>query len=104
YAGASSVGWPARPNGVDFPNSGRAPLGWPSETCRGVQIGPGATALTRIPRGASCWASPLVKLLMADLVGAWWTRVGEGSYAWIELEVTIVAPAGRCARAALEIR
>src|SRR5688500_14515866 len=70
YAGASSAGWPARPRGVFLPNSGRASFGWPLLTCSGVQIGPGATALTRMPLGASCWARPLVKLLMLAFVVA----------------------------------
>jgi hypothetical protein len=35
---------------------------------RGVQTGPGATALTRIPLGVSSWATPLVKFTMAALV------------------------------------
>lgn len=34
----------------------------------GVQTGPGATALTRIPRGSSWLASALVKAWMAPLV------------------------------------
>ena len=36
----------------------------------GVQIGPGATALTRMPRSATSCASPLVNVLMAPLVAA----------------------------------
>ena len=32
-------------------------LSAPPETCSGVQIGPGATPLTRMPFGASCLAS-----------------------------------------------
>jgi hypothetical protein len=37
---------------------------------RGVQIGPGATAFTRIPRSASSCDRFLVKLTMAALVEA----------------------------------
>jgi hypothetical protein len=36
----------------------------------GVQIGPGATALTRMPRCATSWAKPLVNVLIAPLVAA----------------------------------
>jgi hypothetical protein len=36
----------------------------------GVQIGPGATALTRMPRSMVSCASPLVKLTIAPLVAA----------------------------------
>jgi hypothetical protein len=36
----------------------------------GVQMGPGATALTRIPRSATYCDSPRVKLRMAALVVA----------------------------------
>lgn len=44
--------------------------GWPSDTCSGVHTGPGATALTRMPRGARSCASALVKPLMANVVDA----------------------------------
>jgi hypothetical protein len=36
----------------------------------GVQIGPGATALTRMPRSASSWARPAVKFWIAPFVVA----------------------------------
>jgi hypothetical protein len=36
----------------------------------GVHTGPGATAFTRIPFGASCWASALVKFRIAALLVA----------------------------------
>jgi hypothetical protein len=38
-------------------------------TTRGVQTGPGATQLTRIPRSIKRWASPLVKVTIAPLSG-----------------------------------
>jgi hypothetical protein len=44
--------------------------GWPPTTCNGVQTGPGATTLTRIPFGATCWASAFEKVLIAALVEA----------------------------------
>jgi hypothetical protein len=52
-AGASSTCCPARPSGTLCPNFGNLSLGCPSETGSGVQIGPGATALTLMVRGAS---------------------------------------------------
>jgi hypothetical protein len=36
----------------------------------GVQIGPGATALTRMPRSATSWARPFVNVLIAPFVAA----------------------------------
>ncbi len=39
-------------------------------TTSGVQTGPGATQLTRMPRSISSWASPFVKVTMAPLVAA----------------------------------
>jgi hypothetical protein len=57
YAGASSAGWPARPSGVDSPKLSIF------SSCMvagmsGVQIGHGATALTRIPLAPTICASP----------------------------------------------
>ena len=39
-------------------------------TTSGVQIGPGATALTRMPRSATSCARPFVNVLIAPLVAA----------------------------------
>ena len=67
YAGASSTGWPALPIGVSVPNVviySAEKL----EGCRGVHIGPGATALTFIPWEISERASDLVNVTIAPLV------------------------------------
>src|SRR5215210_142012 len=66
--GAISAGWAGRPSGVFSPNSGSLSGGWPPAVCSGVQTGPGATTLTRMPFGASCWARALEKVLIAALV------------------------------------
>ena len=50
--------------------NGSASFGWPPETCSGVQNGPGATTLTRMPFGASCCARPLLNVLIAAFVVA----------------------------------
>ena len=54
---ASSAGWPGRFIGVLPPNFSSFCMVAPPETCSGVQIGPGATPLTRMPFSASCLAS-----------------------------------------------
>ncbi len=51
----------------------------PQATCNGVQIGPGATALTRMPRSANCAASPLVRFANAALVAAYCSKLVVGS-------------------------
>ena len=40
------------------------------EGMRGVQMGPGATAFTRMPLSANIWARPPVKFWMAPFVVA----------------------------------
>ena len=67
YAPASSAGWPARPSGVLRPNSGSL-SGQPVGGMSGVQIGPGATAFTRMPRGPSSSASAFVNATSAAFV------------------------------------
>lgn len=59
-APAISTGCPARPR-KDFVSNSITPpsVGWPPAGCSGVHTGPGATALTRMPRGASCVDRPL---------------------------------------------
>jgi len=69
YAVANSAGWPARFIGTCFPKFVTASSGM-VEGISGVQIGPGATALTRMPLPASIWASPPVKFWIAPLVVA----------------------------------
>jgi hypothetical protein len=53
---AHSHGLPARPSGVSVPKLATLSAG-KVEGISGVQIGPGATELTRMPSSASCWAS-----------------------------------------------
>ena len=66
YAGASSAGCAARPIDVSLdPNSGSVSGSTLRVTCSAVQVGPGATTLTRVPCGMSCWASPFERLLIA---------------------------------------
>src|SRR5690606_40435491 len=68
-AGATSAGCPARPSGVSCPNFSIFSSGWVAG-CSGVQIGPGATAFTRMPRGPSSAARLTVRLLIAAFVAA----------------------------------
>ena len=69
YAGASSSGCAARFIGLSAPNlpafSAVSPL---SDGLSGVHTGPGATALTRIPRSSRSIASDFVKALTAPFV------------------------------------
>lgn len=68
-APASSAGWPGRPNGVSLPKASTFPGGM-VEGMSGVQIGPGATLFTRMPRSPSSCARPALKLATAPLVVA----------------------------------
>ncbi len=70
------------------------------EGMSGVQIGPGATAFTRMPSGASNCARPLVKLAIAPFVAAYASNCGDGSSAWIDVVLMIDAPGFMCAAAA----
>ena len=70
YAGACSTGWLVRPSHELEPKPSSFSGGCPSVTCNGVHTGPGATAFTRIPRGARSWASALVNPLIPNLVVA----------------------------------
>jgi hypothetical protein len=67
----------------------------------GVQTGPGATALTRIPCGARSCASDMVKVAMAPLVVAYGSSVGNGVIASTELVLMIDPPGRMCGTAAL---
>jgi len=58
------------PFGVLAPNCGNLLSGCPPVTCSGVHTGPGATAFTRMPFGASCFAKPLANTKIAPLVAA----------------------------------
>ena len=54
-AGATSLGCPGRPSVLDLPKRSTF-SGGKDAGINGVQIGPGATPLTRIPRGANLCA------------------------------------------------
>ena len=64
------MGWPGRPIGVFLPKSFNLSGEAPPDGLSGVQIGPGATALTRIPCSARSSASALVKATIPPLVVA----------------------------------
>ena len=66
--GATSLGWPGRPIGVSFPKSLTSSGGWPPNGLSGVQIGPGATALTRMPSLTRFCDSDRVNAVIAPLV------------------------------------
>jgi hypothetical protein len=69
YAGASSSGCAGRPIGLFAPNFATPSGGKPSsDGFSGVQTGPGATALTRMPRSMSDCASVFVNALIAPFV------------------------------------
>src|SRR5690606_12195002 len=67
--GATSAGWPALPMGASVPNSATC-LGLKVEGISGVQMGPGATAFTRIPFFINAAESERVKETKAPLVAA----------------------------------
>jgi hypothetical protein len=64
---ATSSGSPARPSGVSEPNVATS-FAEKVDGIRGVQIGPGATALTRIFFSANACESERVKAMIAPLV------------------------------------
>ena len=65
--GATSLGWPGRFIGVSVPNFATC-LASNEAGMSGVQIGPGATAFTRMPRSTSSCDIDRVKARMAPLV------------------------------------
>src|SRR5690606_4746135 len=75
YTGAISAGWPGRPSGVLVPNFSWSGIVLGSN---GVQIGPGATAFTRIPVFSSknCCARLEVEFWIAALLAASGSNVG----------------------------
>src|SRR5215213_7293059 len=97
---ANSLGWPARPRGVSWPKLFTFSSGM-VEGIKGVQIGPGATALTRIPLLPSIWARPAVKLETAPLVEAYARSMGLGLSDWIEVVLMMDDPGSMCGTAAL---
>ena len=69
YAEASSAGWAGLFIGVCLPKLRTASSGR-VDGMSGVQTGPGATALARIPFSARSWANPAVKFWIAPFVVA----------------------------------
>src|SRR3954454_24074544 len=69
YAGASSAGCAGLPVGFDSPKCAAA-SGVVVDVISGVQTGPGATALTRMPRSISSFERPFVKVTIAPFVEA----------------------------------
>ena len=67
----------------------------------GVQIGPGATELTRMPFSPSSWARLAEKLAIAALVAAYGARVGTGMSEFTEELPMIEEPGPMCGTAAL---
>jgi hypothetical protein len=65
--GAISSGWPGRPSGTSEPKVSISFDG-KVDGMSGVQIGPGATPLTRMPLSASACESERVKAVIAPLV------------------------------------
>src|SRR5688500_13655244 len=59
----------------------------------GVQIGPGATLLTRMPSGPSIWARLAQKFAMAALVAAYGASCGDGMSELTD-ELPIIAEPG----------
>jgi len=66
-AGATSSGSPGLPSVVSLPNDATLSAG-NVDGISGVQIGPGATALTRIPRSAKAFDKERVNATMAPFV------------------------------------
>ena len=69
YAGASSAGCAGRPVGFVSPNVETSSAGI-VEAISGVHTGPGATALTRMPRSISSFERPFVNVTIAPFVVA----------------------------------
>src|ERR687893_1584633 len=97
---ANSLGWPARPSGVSLPKLFTFSSGM-VEGISGVQIGPGATAFTRIPLLPSIWAKPAVKLETAPLVEAYAKSIGLGLSDWMEVVLMMDDPGRMWGTAAL---
>src|SRR5919202_7078721 len=68
----------------------------------GVQIGPGATLLARMPFSAYICARLAVKLAMPALVMAYGASCGLGMSEFTDEELMIEPPAGMCATASLQ--
>jgi hypothetical protein len=68
YNGAISAGCKILPYGLFAVNIGMCSLRTPCVARKGVSVSPGATALTRIPAGASCRARERVRWVIAALL------------------------------------
>src|SRR6195952_5741021 len=99
YVIASSAGWPGRFIGTCLPKFLTASFGI-VEGIRGVQIGPGATALARIPFSASIWAKPPVKFWIAPLVVAYARSIGFGISELTDAVLIMALPGFMCGTAA----
>src|SRR6267378_6163974 len=64
----------------------------------GVQIGPGATQLTRMPLSASSCARPAVKLAIAPFVVAYASSSGDGCLELMEAVLTMALPVSGVAK------
>src|ERR1700712_4532931 len=101
YAGASSFGCPGLCIGTCLPKFFTF-WGAIVEGISGVQIGPGATQLARMPFSASSCASPPVKFTIAALVAEYASSFGRGESDTTDAVLTIAAPGFMCAIAALQ--
>src|SRR5215218_4857315 len=100
YTGASSAGCPARPSGVSSPKLATFSSGMVAGIS-GVQIGPGATLLTRIPFSPSSCARLAEKFAIAALVAAYGASVGLGMSELTDELPMKDEPGPICGRAAL---
>src|SRR5919112_5698060 len=98
--GASSAGCPARPIGTCSPKLSTFSSGMVAGIS-GVQIGPGATLLARMPLSAYICAMLAVKLAMPALVMAYGARFGLGMSEFTDDELMIEPPGGMCGIASL---
>src|SRR3712207_3680538 len=71
------------------------------EGISGVQIGPGATQFTRMPRSAIAWPRLAVKLAIAALVAEYAISLGGALSEFTEVVFTMAEPGFMCGSAAL---
>src|SRR4029079_6448935 len=99
-AGATSFGWPGRPIGVSLPNSGMSSGFCPPNGLSGVQMGPGATAFTRMPFLTRFFESERVNAVIAPLVALEARWRAELLFIVTDVQLMITDPAFRCGSAA----
>jgi hypothetical protein len=97
--GATSAGCPGRFSGADCPKDATRSGGIVAGMS-GVQIGPGATQLTRMPRSASSCPRLAVRFAIAALVAEYGTSCAGALSLVTELVFRIEAPAFRWGSAA----